>query len=764
MTIVKNKLDKSSLKISSDLSLYSVKLNKEESKPALKTIHTVFVIDCSGSMYSELTKIKNELKNKLPSLMKIGDTASIIYFSGKGQYGTLVNNVEVKSLLDFTSLNNSIDKLHDIGLTGFKEPLEEVKKLISQDKNKSHSLFFLTDGYDNCWNESEILNSITELKPLIASATFVEYGYYANKKLLSQMAANIGGTSIFAEDFYSFIPLMESALNTEVKSDKVEFEISGSLYDFCYSLIDGNIVQYKIENNVALVNPDYPINYFVASSINESNGSSLTNELYASLVLFSQQGKSDVVYKILNYTKDIYLIKNFINAYGKRDLTRFESIALAIAKGTVNPGIEGFDSEFIPKEDAFCVMNLLEILSQDKDNKFYPSHESFKYSKISSRTVQSSTILPKEPVIFSEGMTIEEFNKENNTNVLNAEDAHTVYFDKLNEFRNFKPYELKYELKEPNKGYSMHDMVFNKNRANVSIRIHRIINVYGFPEDNKFNLPITKEDLKDNTYSQVESMSFNTYTIIADGLVNVKVLPVTLSLSSFNRLRDVKVIDSMETFSPDKIYLLDLTKLPVINRKMVQNVSAIDLCTLEYEHLMNQAKLKVIKHFYPQDKGMPEFVDEKILYLKELGISRNGFSPKVTVEHSGETYASTELLVKIKSLSSLGKVEDAIRLYEEIEKGNKPKITLKDEVLFPALEYMKKSFTYSEEALTKLISSIEYEQSLLSLKISSIKTSIILGQSWFTEFKTRSENTLILKFNNKDYMFTLDLVDKEIAL
>ena len=37
-------------------------------------VNHVFVIDCSGSMHYDLPKIRIQLKNKLPSLLKQNDT------------------------------------------------------------------------------------------------------------------------------------------------------------------------------------------------------------------------------------------------------------------------------------------------------------------------------------------------------------------------------------------------------------------------------------------------------------------------------------------------------------------------------------------------------------------------------------------------------------------------------------------------------------------------------------------------------------------
>lgn len=93
----------------------------------------IMVIDCSGSMYNELPKIRTHLKNKIPTLVKKDDTLTIIWFSGKNQCGVLFEGAEVHGLTDLSKINATIDRyLTDVGLTGFKQPLEEVLAVVDR--------------------------------------------------------------------------------------------------------------------------------------------------------------------------------------------------------------------------------------------------------------------------------------------------------------------------------------------------------------------------------------------------------------------------------------------------------------------------------------------------------------------------------------------------------------------------------------------------------------------------------------------------------
>ena len=52
-------------------------------KPVETNANHLFVFDCSGSMYGSLPRIREQIKNRLPTLAKPGDTATIIWFSAR---------------------------------------------------------------------------------------------------------------------------------------------------------------------------------------------------------------------------------------------------------------------------------------------------------------------------------------------------------------------------------------------------------------------------------------------------------------------------------------------------------------------------------------------------------------------------------------------------------------------------------------------------------------------------------------------------------
>ena len=159
-----------------------------------KPTNHVFVVDVSGSMSWELPHIRTQLKNKLSTLMNPGDTISIIWFSGSSQAGILKEEVEVKSLKTLTDLHEAVDRwLKPVGLTAFLKPLQLAKEVVQRiKKNRPSSVFsliFLTDGYNNDCPWPEVIKSLKEIEPDFSSSVFVEYGYYADSKRLTEMAS-----------------------------------------------------------------------------------------------------------------------------------------------------------------------------------------------------------------------------------------------------------------------------------------------------------------------------------------------------------------------------------------------------------------------------------------------------------------------------------------------------------------------------------------------------------------------------------------------
>ncbi len=238
---------------------------KDEPKTVAVELPTnhVLVIDCSGSMSWDLPKIREQLKKKMPKLLKEKDTISVVWFSGRGQCGVLLEGEPVATLGDLKAVENAIDRwLKPVGLTGFKEPLELVPGLVDKvskgNPSGVFSLFFMSDGCDNQWNRADILKAVEKAGQKVSSATFVEYGYYADRPLLTAMAEKCGGVSIFAQDFDSYAPNFEAVMQKKpTGAPRIEVKVEGDpIGGFVYSLVDGDLITFAVEGGSVKVPED----------------------------------------------------------------------------------------------------------------------------------------------------------------------------------------------------------------------------------------------------------------------------------------------------------------------------------------------------------------------------------------------------------------------------------------------------------------------------------------------------------------------------
>jgi Mg-chelatase subunit ChlD len=187
--------------------LYLNNLFIDTARPAAPTsVNHIAIVDCSGSMYGELDKLRASLKAKLPKLLREGDTLSLIWFSGRGQFGPILEGETIASLRDLANVNRVIDLwLRPQGLTGFKEPLDEAVKMITRvsQKNKNpFALFFMSDGMDNQWPRADVLKAVERVAGNLVSSTFVEYGNYADRQMLTAMAERAGVVLDVADDYF----------------------------------------------------------------------------------------------------------------------------------------------------------------------------------------------------------------------------------------------------------------------------------------------------------------------------------------------------------------------------------------------------------------------------------------------------------------------------------------------------------------------------------------------------------------------------------
>jgi hypothetical protein len=774
-----------SFKIADQLYLVSQTVSKTKAvKAEPPPTNHIAVIDCSGSMSWDLPKIREQLKRRIPKILKAKDTLSLIWFSGRGQHGVLLEAEPVSTLADLQDVNKAIDRwLSPVGMTGFKEPMEDVVSLVKKIKKNGNtfSLFFMSDGCDNQWSRAEILQAVEKAAGGLASATFVEYGYYADRPLLTAMAEKAGGQLIFAEDFDRYEPQFEAAVTKGISgAPRIEVKLDSDLVCelFAFSMDGDALTTYSAEDgpNSSTLNlkvkvpEDLTAIYYLSpkpvgkegNSVNtctQENGveaATVVAAAYAAVSLFSIRMKPNTVYPLLKALGDVALIEDFSGCFGKQKYTAFMEASKGAAVDASKRYPKGYDPTKVPAEDAFTVFDLLRILSQDDGNYLLLDHEAFKYSKIGRGRTDANAVLTKEEAAEVAKLTAEMGTTKDPAKIKDLANKIASITD--------KPAALKFEADKSDGGYAITNLTYNEERPNISVLVRKtgVVDLSG---------RLTAE-LKGKVPEKFPTFVFRNYAIVKDGLINVEVLPCKLSEATRKALPADIITEK------DGVTLVSLKGIPVVNRQMVKEASAKDLFELEHALTVAKAVQKVYNHYKKELLGgrksegfEAKYGAEAAQWLKDQGITDySGFSPKSVTDEAKDFYMSKEMKVSLKGLASLPSVKDVLAkkasgklnasaalmapTVDEVTKFLTSDIYMKaaakDEVLDAWLEGQSKAATAKARALIR-----EKAQRLFT---------IVVGQVWFTEFSSLEENTLEITVGKDKILGKVEMVEKQTAI
>lgn len=764
-----------SYKIASDLFLVweTAPVAKAPTAPKPKPTNHVVVIDVSGSMSYELPKLRTQLKDKLVHLLRDDDTVSIIWFSGRGEFGVLTEAAPVVGVKDLSKLHQAIDRwLRPVGMTGFREPLEEVAALVKRVKNGNpFSLFFMSDGCDNQWNRAQILDAVKHAAAGLAAATFVEYGYYADRAMLTAMATKAGGAHIFAQDFGEYEPVFAAAMQRQAVGDPaVALPIKGDpIGGFVFTLdrgpnTDAGLYTYEVAAGAVTVPKAVTGVWYVAAA---GVGAVITPKAkvygtpaaaadpavaatYAALSLYAARMQPKVVYPLLRTLGDARLIRDFTTCFGKQRYSAFMDATKTAAFDAAARWRDGYDPTLVPPDDAFTVFDLLRVLN-DGHTLLDLDHEAFTYSRISRGRVNADEHLTvaetAELAELREAMGKTRAAKKLKELQARIDEILSTKQDALT----FKP--------TPVDGYPLASLTYNESRANISLLAHktgtvdlsaRLKAIAGTPA------PATVRGLP----AMFPTHIWRNYAVLKDGLVNIAKLPVCVTPATLAQLTKAGVkfvgepsLVPMTVANKQPLHraTIDVNALPILNLKTVRDVSAEQLARTEWALTCTRAAQKVYKGLIaaqtpPGPKSanlIGTYGAEAAAWLVEQGISDNGFSPKQTVAPVKDVYIGRELAVEIdgyKSLPALTDVRD--RLAKLAAGGTKTKpLTGGAALMAGALDEAK---DWSLATLQAALAATERAIKQHLHEKSQMIVAVIVGQTWFKEFKSLDENTYTL--------------------
>ncbi len=762
-----------SIALGANLHLATLSIASDEAPAVPPSVHRMFLCDVSGSMSGDLSAVREHLKNNLSLSVREGDTVSIGYFSGRGQFGMIVEGATVHGVTDLSDLHRAIDRwLRPIGLTGFKEPLEEIERVIERlsKRNPGHvfSLAFMSDGCDNQWKRSDILAVSERLGTRLASAAVVEYGWYADRPLLVAMAEAMGGEYVFAEGFSRFAPLLDAEFSREVSGARRREVALPAMprHGVAFAVVDGHLTVWavapdqtiRVPGNVETVSflADGPVGMSQGEAsevVGRARGGladSAVSGLYEAVAVLSQRMKADDVLAILRDLGDVALIKGFANCFGKQAYSAFSEQAL---QASIDPALrwaEGYDPALVPRDDAYTVLDLLSDLMEGEGNVLHVRHPAFDYKRIGRKAEAADANFTDEEreeiaVMTAAARSASDFER------VAARTAEIVAS---------KPRPVEFKADENAGGVPMNTMTFNETRPNISVQTSttgKVLvgkNEHGVPE-------------------AVPSRIFRNYAVIRDGILNVKALPVTLDEATHAKLVKAGVVTTQ--FHSGAVEVIDLGSLPLINRGMVSRVSALETFESALMLVRARAAQKVYRafedRFAPRERsaGLKAAYGEAAAeWLKSVGVTDMGFSPRTTLADAQDVYTAKEFKISIKGLSSLPKVED---VENKLAKGGK--LSVSEALMAPFVTEVQgflsgkalASAPNRDEAIRKFLSERSKHWTEISREINRtlarIKFSIVVGQVWFPEFDTPAEGSLDFKVDGVTYTGTAALKEIE---
>ena len=185
-----------------------------------------------------------------------------------------------------------------------------------------------------------------------------------------------------------------------------------------------------------------------------------------------------------------------------------------------------------------------------------------------------------------------------------------------------------------------------------------------------------------------------------------------------------------------------------------------------YKSMQLKAAIKVYKAFLeeiePSEKSAyikSKYGDECAEYLKSLGITDGGYSPKTKLAPATDKYTSVEFAVKFKGISTIPSFNAFVKKATSGKSFNNGEALLE-----PAYnECQKVKATLSEKDfvdwLKTHIKVANKEAAELYEKIVEDKFSIVIGQTWFSDLDM---NNPMLVSNGIDVTFEIKDVEVEI--
>jgi hypothetical protein len=688
-----------------------------------KQYHHLMVIDTSGSMSGNMNELKDNLKFVI-SHIPDEDYVSMIQFSSEGCHKVLFKGAKKED----KSLNSIVDNMQSSGCTCFSKPMEEagtiVKDLTSICPNFSITLFTDGEPVTSRSSEDEInltINNIRKYADEVVSINTIGYGNYYNKDFLIQISALSGlgvfthsskiaeYSAIFEDNYEAISGLVRFPI--KIRSDGHEIMYTNSKLTVSHNTEISLSTMDKTKNQFVIIGSDTNDFKFSIDDINYSTAqldsildSSKVSILYSYIYTQYYKGNRGIATKVLrDILKDKPLIdlqmKSFTNdevatcTEAFRKASRYSTTSSKDPSKKIYRHPDSAGDNYLPKDDAACLMDILKILINKGDN-YYIYQDNYKRI----------------------GKTI-----------IDSKDKFIA--DKSN------------EILTPIEG-----LTFNETRLNISLKseIPGTVNVgpntHGLPENIKTVIHRNQTVVKDGQYN-MDSVTFK----ISDEANN----EITNLINSNHELNN-------NIFINGDHLLLNLIGLPIINYSYVNDgkdpSKVLKIINRVTKNLASQKVLNNLKGGSSNSLGFFKskavYTPEQIQFLKDNGLDselRYCGIDNVEVE-TGDSYITRELDYYIKGISSLPSIDKVLE-----KMNNKKSLTKSEGILYE--EYTRFNGC-TLDMIKRNLNLVKRELLEDRAQLSAQKIALVLTGEWFGELPkdekgnylyTEGEDTLVIK-------------------
>lgn len=709
-------------------------------KVVSNAIHHIHIIDRSGSMSGHINGLIENVKMTI-NHMEEDDFVSLIWFSGSGQFKTLIKGANKQ-----TDLNSLLDSIKStVGYTCFSESIHEANTIVA-DLKLVCPRFNITLFTDGCicgtnWSEEEEKKRIfSELKILpeeVLAFNTIGYGNYYDKNLLKEMSSKSQyGVAFHSSNINEYMPIFAHnySIYKEMNADKIEVSAKDA-----YILYLSQRTSKLINSELKINSSDKSKNQIVIIGTDDKdfefsyNGTTYKTRALDEFTRLSnsEQTLTNIYYALISqlyYTncRDLALdvsVKNLHNSVvADMILLSFtfdevERTQKQLNDFTYYPQKRTHvhcESDYIPDKNEPCVMELLSMLATLEDVYFIPAKD---YARIGLKT-------------------------EDKCNMFTA--------DKV----------------QPPTPFS--DLVFNESKLNASLRYYIKGKVKLLPSDAK----------SAGLDTEIPSGMFRMQTIVKDGFINMPTLSVAMTDEALQTIHNEfpKIVYKIVDKDGDTIYVdFDLESIPIINARIAEIKTS-----MIHEQVVRQTicegKQKILNYLIKQvaeknenavSKTLRQFTPEQIEMLEKYGLDKNlnykGIDVVKKDKADADYYMCRILEFALKGLSSLPKVE-------EMMEGKVKNEMINSAILFFITELqskhginLKSISVKTFDKLNKLLKDVKKELTFIRMGLAASKIGKVLTGGWYEDTihdgkgnYTHAENeypTLIIKTGTEKVYF-----------